>query len=104
MRVDLNPEGFQSRLVISRLQRFRIVMTLPRALPWAITFRALGAENQEFPHSLYLDVVSTSGHNSASSDPNCICTKCRGCSQLSATMRYTTRSLVNPNGHAGKEL
>ncbi len=27
-------------------------MTLPRALPWAITFRALGAENQEFSHSL----------------------------------------------------
>ncbi len=54
MRVYLgNPEDFQSRLVISRLQRFRIVMTLPRALPWAITFCALGAENQEFPPSLY---------------------------------------------------
>ncbi len=35
-------------------------MTLPRALPWAITFRALGAENQEFSHSLYREVVLTS--------------------------------------------
>ncbi len=49
MRVDLvESRGFSVETFISRLQRFRIVMTLPRALPWAITFRGLGAENQEF--------------------------------------------------------
>jgi hypothetical protein len=33
---------------------------LPRALPWAVTFRAFGASAQEFSHSLYREVVLTS--------------------------------------------
>ncbi len=37
-------------------------MTLPRASPWAITFRALGAEKWEFSHSLYRELVPTSDH------------------------------------------
>ena len=45
--------------VFSRDSLFRafsasgIVMTFTQALPWAITFRAFGAENPEFSHKLY---------------------------------------------------
>jgi hypothetical protein len=43
---------FGRDLLFRAFSAYGVVMTLPRALPWAITFRAFGAENQEFSHTL----------------------------------------------------
>jgi len=53
-------------LAISRFQRFAISDTRPpRALPWAFAFRAFGAEDPAFSHTLYRERFQ---HFSLSSD------------------------------------
>jgi hypothetical protein len=49
---------FSRDLLFRAFSAYGVVMTLPRALPWAITFRAFGAENQEFSHTLRSGWVS----------------------------------------------